>query len=47
MTNRHKWYTGVIIHFNGVGYYYATTGGVKLSKTYKTVARLKHYVQLI
>lgn len=36
----------VIIHYNGVGYYYTTESGVQLSKCYSTVGRLRRYGKL-
>jgi len=36
----------IIIHFNGVGYYYTTTTGEQISKQYKTVNNLRKYGKL-
>lgn len=34
---------GVQIVYTGYSYYYATMKGLRLSKSYKTIARLRHY----
>lgn len=34
----------ILIHFNGVGYYYTTEDGRQISKQYSTINRLYKYV---
>ena len=34
----------IIIHYNGVGYYYTTEKGMQISKQYSTINRLYKYV---
>lgn len=36
----------IVIHFNGVGYYYTYENGQQISKCYSTVNRLRKYGKL-